>query len=63
MAHAAALIPSEMTITTAVAILIVIAALTAGVGFIGWSFTRQTPTRRRDLIELVRALRGGSRRR
>ncbi|WP_185747389.1 hypothetical protein [Humibacillus xanthopallidus] len=39
--------------------LIVIAALTASVILVCWLFTRLTPARRRDLVELVRAFRRG----
>jgi hypothetical protein len=56
MANAAELFPSEMTLTTALAIVIVIAALTVSLGVLGWLFTRLTPARRRDLVELLRAM-------
>lgn len=58
MAHTD-LIPTELSSDTALAMLIVIAALTASVILVGWLFTRLTPARRRDLVELVRAFRRG----
>lgn len=60
MANAADLFPAEMNITTALAIVIVLAAVTVSVVVVGWLFTRLTPARRRDLVELVRAWRRGS---
>lgn len=59
MAHTA-FIPQELSPDTAVAILIVIAALTASAILLGWLFTRLAPARRRDLVDLVRAARSGS---
>lgn len=53
-------VPPEMTITTAVAICIVIATITLATILSTWLFCRLTPFRRRDVIELVRALRRGT---
>lgn len=50
-------IPTEITFGTAAAITIVIAALTTSIILIGWLYVRLTPARRRDLIELARAIR------
>lgn len=60
MAHTAAFFPTEMNIDTAVATVIIIAAITASAVVLGWLFTRLTPARRRDLVELARAIRRGS---
>jgi len=57
MAAVASLIASEMTINTAFAIAIVIASLTGGISLLAWLFSRLTPSRRRDLIELAEAIR------
>jgi hypothetical protein len=53
-------VPSEMTIRTAIAICIVILTITLGGILAAWLFCRLTPTRRRDVIELVRAVRRGA---
>ncbi len=59
MAFATLTVPTEMTIETAVAICIVIATVTLGGGVTAWLFSRLTPARRRDVIDLIRAIRQG----
>lgn len=55
-------VPSEMTISTSIAICIVILTITLSGILITWLFCRLTPMRRRDVIELVRAIRRGGNR-
>lgn len=52
-------VPTEMTIHTAIAICIVILAITLCGSITGWLFSRLTPARRRDVIDLIRAIRKG----
>ncbi|PRY62847.1 hypothetical protein BCF74_10354 [Knoellia remsis] len=55
-------VPQEMTITTALAISIVIATIALSTILAVWLFCRLTPARRRDVIRLARAvIRGGRR--
>lgn len=53
-------VPSEMTISTAIAICIVILTVTLSGLAAAWLFCRLTPIRRRDVIDLVRAVRRGA---
>ena len=50
---------SDLNVSTALAIAIVTVTVTTSVVVIGWLFTRLAPARRRDLVELVRAIRRG----
>ena len=63
MALAATLVvPAEMTISTSIAICIVILTTTTSAILATWLFCRLAPTRRRDVIKLAKALtRGGCR--
>ncbi len=50
---------SQMSLLSALAVVLVIVALTGAFLAVLHYFTRQTPTRRQALIDLVRAWRGG----
>lgn len=55
-------VPAEMTISTSIAICIVILTTTTSAILATWLFCRLTLTHRRDVIKLAKALRRGGRR-
>lgn len=54
-------LPSDMTLTGALAlclfIVVAIATVTAMIVVVGWAFTRLSPSRRNDIIRALRAAR------